>query len=1057
MKKITVLSVLLLLGAGCLNAQTKSDQPFWLNEKISEDNRLPMHASYFVYENEQLANKGDWRQSANYLDLDGTWKFKWVEKPDDLPKNFESAGFDDNGWDNFRIPATWEMNGYGYPIYVNVGYEFQNIMKPNPPIVPLSYDPTGVYRREITLNENWKGKQIILHIGSAKSNITVWVNGKYVGYGEDSKLPSEFDVTSFLNPGKNLVCLRVMRWCDGTYLEGQDFWRMGGINRDCYLIARNETHLNDYELVTKLDANYKDAALIATLKLNKPSTASALIEISDGDKKVKEAVISFNNESEKKVSIPFSQPKLWTAETPNLYHLLITLKDKSGAVIEVIPQETGFRKIEIKDGLLCVNGKAVLIKGVNRHEVDPITGQTISKEAMMKDIRLMKQFNINAVRTCHYPDDEYWYQLCDEYGIYLVAEANIESHGIGYDITKTLANRPSWKDAHMIRLQRAVERDKNHPSVIIWSLGNEAGNGYNFYECYLWLKQRDTTRPVQYERAVSEYTNYSTEFNTDIDNPMYPMPSSMIEFAKSNPHQAKPFIMCEYAHAMGNSLGNFKDYWDIIRGYPNNFQGGFIWDFVDQGLRKITSKGDTIFAYGGDYGPAGTPSDNNFLCNGLFYPNRNPNPEAWEMKKVYQNIHTKLVNQNTISVYNENFFTDLSNVRMEWNVTVNGVVTQSGKMEDVNVLPHSEKEFAIPVKLVTKGEGFLNIAYRQKEEKLLVPKGHIVAEEQLPVAGTYKNSIEIMPSGKLTVNETNATLSITSSDINIRFNKQTGLMEKYVIKGQSYIDDSSAVKPAFWRAPTDNDMGAYFQLRLKVWKTAQGNLKLTEFKATKDKELVTVKTSFNLPDVAAKLNMQYILNSKGEMEVDQQMSADTSARVAVKIPRWRGGDESRMEKIPMLPRFGINWILPEGFKSIEYFGNGPVENYQDRNYATPVGIYKQSVAQQFYPYIRPQETGNKTGIRWFKIINSNGKGLLIQSDILLSMSALHFFDSDLDDGDMKHQRHPGELVPRKQTQIHIDYAQMGLGGINSWGTWPLEQYRLEYGNYEYKFVIKPLK
>jgi len=1057
MRKFININILLLLTTGILSAQTQSDKPFWLNEKVNEVNRMPMHASYFIFENEQLAKKGDWKQSTNYLNLNGEWKFKWVEKPNNLPKDFESTAFDDSKWDIFRIPATWEVNGYGYPIYVNVGYEFQNLMKPNPPIVPLTYDPTGVYRRVITINNDWKGKQVILHIGCAKSNLSVWVNGKFVGYGEDSKLPSEFDVTSFLSPGKNLLCLKVMRWCDGTYLEGQDFWRMGGINRDCYLIARNETHINDIEISSVPDTNYKDGVMHADLRLNHAATATATISISYRDKPVKETVVTFTDESEKKVSIPISEPGLWTAETPNLYHLIITLKDKKGSIIEVIPQETGFRKVEIKDGLLYVNGKPILIKGINRHEVDPVAGQTISKELMLKDIQLMKQFNINAVRTSHYPDDEYWYQLCDEFGIYVVDEANVESHGIGYDITQTLANRPSWKDAHMMRLQRAVERDKNHPSVIIWSLGNEAGNGYNFYECYLWLKQRDATRPVQYERAVNDYRTYSSEFNTDIVNPMYCLPSSMVEFAKNNPHQAKPFIMCEYAHAMGNSLGNFKDYWDIIRGYPKNFQGGFIWDFVDQGLKKITEKGDTIFAYGGDYGPKGTPSDNNFLCNGVFYPNRNPNPEAWEMKKVYQNIHTTLVNQNTVSIYNENFFTDLSDIRMEWNVTVNGELKQSGIISDVNVLPHSTKEFSIPVKPAANGEVFLNVVYKQKQEKLLVPKDHIVAEEQLSLAGTYKNSIAVAPSAKIAVIETNTALSITSSDINVRFNKLIGLMEKYIVNGQSYIEDSSAIRPAFWRVSTDNDMGAFFQLRLKVWKNAQGNLKLTEIKANQEGNLVTVKTSFLLPDVSAKLNLLYTFNSTGEMEINQQMIADTTATVAIKMPRWGGGDENRMEKVPMLPRFGMNWILPEGFKTIEYFGNGPVENYQDRNYAAPAGIYKQSVAQQFYPYIRPQETGNKTGIRWYKIMNSNGKGLLVQSDTFLSMSALHFFDNDLDSGDSKQQMHPGELKPRKQTQLHIDYMQMGLGGIESWGAWPLEKYRLNYKNYEFRFTVKPLK
>lgn len=1057
MMKRTLFGFSTLLISGLLNAQSQSDKPFWLNERINEENRMPMHASYEVFENEKLAKSDDWKQSANYVNLDGEWKFKWVEKPDDLPKNFESAGFDDSGWDKFRIPATWEVNGYGYPIYVNVGYEFQNIMHPNPPLVPLTYDPTGVYRKEVTISDAWKGKQIVLHIGSAKSNLMVWVNGKYVGYGEDSKLPSEFDVTPFLNPGKNLVCLKVMRWCDGTYLEGQDFWRMGGINRDCYLVARNNIHLIDYEIVTDLDVNYKNATFIADLKLSKSANASATIQLLDGDKLVKETIVAFNGESEKKISFPVSQPELWSAERPKLYNVLFTLKDQAGAVIEVIPQRIGFRKVEIKDGLFLVNGQPVLIKGVNRHEVDPVTGQTISKESMLKDIQLMKEFNINAVRTCHYPNDEYWYQLCDEYGIYVVDEANIESHGIGYDITKTLANKPSWKDAHMMRLQRMVERDKNHASVVTWSLGNEAGNGYNFYECYLWLKQRDTIRPVQYERAVSNYGTFSTEFNTDIVNPMYSHPGSMIEYAKNNPHPEKPYIMCEYAHAMGNSLGNFKDYWDIIRGNPKQFQGGFIWDFVDQGLKKITDKGDTIFAYGGDYGPKGTPSDNNFLCNGLFYPNRNPNPHAWEMKKVYQNIHTKLVKNNIISVYNENFFTDLSDIRMEWKLLVDGVVKQSGSLADINVLPHATKEFTLPVKVPKEGEVFLNIVFKQKQEKNLIPKDHVVAEEQLFVGGSYKNNATVSASGAIVVNETVEACDITAPGLKIHFNKQTGLMEQYEVNGQNYLEGTEALKPAFWRAPTDNDMGASFQYRLKAWKLAQANQKLTGFKVDQDKNLAVVQVSYDLPDVLAKLNLRYSINSKGEIEVSEQMIADPSAQISVTIPRWWGKSETKMEPVPMLPRFGMNWILPEGFETIEYYGNGPVENYQDRNYAAPAGIYKQTVAQQFYPYIRPQETGNKTGIRWYKVENAKGKGLLIQSNVQLSMSALHFFDTDLYAGDEKSQQHPGELKPRKQTQLHIDFAQMGVGGIDSWGNWPLDQYRLNYKNYEYKFVVKPLK
>ena len=1049
----------LIFISGFLNAQTKSEKPFWLNEWINEENRLPMHASYFTFENEQLAKKGDWKQSANYQSINGEWKFKWVEKPADLPANFESASFNDSGWDKFKIPATWEVNGYGYPIYVNVGYEFQNLTRPTPPIVPLSFDPTGVYRREITIADNWKGKQVVLHIGAAKSNLMVWVNGKYVGYGEDGKLPQEFDVTPFLTPGKNLICLKVMRWCDGTYLEGQDFWRISGINRDCYLVARNKTNINDYLISSDLDANYKDAILTANVKLNQASTASALVQLFDGEKVVKEAILSFNNESEKKVSIPVAQPKLWSAESPNLYKVLITLKDQSGSILEVIPQQTGFRKVEIKDGLFLVNGKAVLIKGADRHEVDPVAGQTISKESMLKDVLLMKQFNINAVRTSHYPNDEYWYQLCDEYGIYVVDEANNESHGIGYDITVTIANQPSWKDAHMQRVLRMYERDKNHASVVTWSLGNEAGNGYNFYECYLWLKEHDSSRPVQYEQAVSG-RNYATQFNTDIINPMYPSPESMVDYVSKTPVALKPFIMCEYAHAMGNSMGNFKDYWDIIRGNPKHFQGGFIWDFVDQGLQKFNAKGDTIYAYGGDYGPAGTPSDNNFLCNGIFYPNRTPNPHAWEMRRIYQNIHTKLVNQNTVSVYNENFFVDLADVRMDWNLTVNGEVKQTGTIADVNVLPHATKEFSIPVKLPLAGEVFLNIAYKLKADKQLLPKEFIVAEEQLSVAGSFNNKISIAPVAKVTVNETGSNIAISSSAMTISFNKKTGLLEKYVVNGQSFLDETSGLKPAFWRAPTDNDMGANLQFKLKLWKNTQENPKLTGIKAQQDNNLVTVNTSFDLADAFAKLNIQYVINSNGELEVTQQMIADTTKRIQVTVPMFRNfggsGMEKRMEPLPMLPRFGMNWILPEGFENIEYFGNGPVENYQDRNDAAPTAIYKQTVAQQFYHYIRPQETGNKTGIRWYKVKNAKGKGLMIQSDILLSVSALHYFDKDLDDGDQKHQNHPGDLVPRKQTQLHIDYAQMGVGGINSWGTLPLDKYRLLYKNYEYKFKVTPL-
>jgi beta-galactosidase len=569
----------------------------WLDEKVSEINRMPMRAAYYVYENDRAAERNDWKQSDFYINLNGEWKFKWIEKPADLPDNFESLSFDDSRWDRFRIPATWEVNGYGYPIYVNVGYEFQDVMKPNPPIVPMSFNPTGVYRREIHVDQPMAGEQLILHIGAAKSNLSVWVNGKYVGYGEDSKLPSEFDITSFVNEGKNLIVMKVMRWSDATYIEGQDYWRMGGIWRDCYILKRNPVHVRDFELIPELDATYTNAVLNCELELNKSAEATALIEISDGEGFIKTEQVDFNGEQSKQLSISVPNAKLWTAETPNLYQLFIKLEDKEGNLLEVIPQKVGFREVEIKDGLFLVNGKPILIKGVNRHEVDPVAGLTISKESMLNDIKVMKQFNINAVRNSHYPADIYWYELCDEYGIYLMDEANIESHGIGYDIDKTLANLPTWGEAHFLRISRMVERTKNHPSVVMWSLGNEAGWGINLFNAYVWLKERDY-RPIQYSNGMGGYVNPDPDIphNSDIISHAYPNLDRLLEYAQNNPNPERPRIICEYAHAMGNSMGNFIDYWNIFRDNLHAIQGGYIWDFADQGLIKVTEDGDTIYA-----------------------------------------------------------------------------------------------------------------------------------------------------------------------------------------------------------------------------------------------------------------------------------------------------------------------------------------------------------------------------------------------------------------------------------------------------------------------------
>jgi beta-galactosidase len=1023
------------------NFSSRAQKPYWLDETVNEVNRMPMHSSYFVYEDQKEADKNDWKTSVNYQTLNGDWKFKWAEKPADLPSGFESLAFDDSKWKTFKVPGNWEMNGYGFPLYNTSGFEFAYLMghKVDPPLVPLTFDPTAIYRREVNLPSNWKGKQVVLHIGAAKSNLSVWVNGTFVGYGEDSKLPSDFDISPYLKQGKNLIVLKIMRWGDGNYLEDQDMWRLSGITRDCYLLARNPVHIYDIEAIPDLDSHYKNGWLNVNVKLNKAEPgASANIVIKDGTTVVKQKTITFNGTAEGFSKMDVESPRLWSAESPSLYTLVITLKNSKGKVVEIIPQKIGFRKIEISNGLFLVNGKPILIKGVNRHETDPITGQTISKEAMLRDIKLMKQFNINAVRTSHYPNTEYWLDLCDQYGLYVVGEANIESHGMGYDITKTMANRPTWVSAHLMRVQRMVERDKNHASIITWSMGNEAGNGYNFYSCYLWMKGRDKSRPVQYERAVSDYKTFTYEWNSDVICPMYPTPDGMLAYAKANPKPSRPFIMCEYAHAMGNSLGNFKDYWDIIRGNEHAFQGGFIWDFVDQCFQRVNSKGDTVYTYGGDYEPKEAITDWNYAAKGIFYANRTPYPHAWEMKKVYQDIHTTL-KSDSIVVYNEKFFTNLDNVLLEWEVILDGKQVQKGNMPALNVEPHQRKTFYVPFNVPPEGEAYINFTYRLKTSEPLVAAGHIIAVEQLKLAGNHVNKLAIEAVGKINKKETATTITLSSDWNKIVFNKQKGIMMQYLLKGRDMLDSSYGLKPNFWRAPNDNDFGATLQMQLKKWKNAFANSKLSTFKADIKGDLAMVTTTFSLPDVASQLTVTYKINAKGEILVTQDLKTDTT------------------QKIEMLPRFGMQWIMPAGFEQIEYYGRGPQENYQDRQFSAHIGLYQQSVKAQYFPYVTPQETGNKTDVRWFNIKENSGKGLSITSDTPLSMSALHYFDVDLDDGDKHHQRHAADISERKQTQLNIDFKQMGVGGIDSWRSRPLAKYQMPYKNYKFSFMVKPIQ
>jgi beta-galactosidase len=1027
-----------------LLAQSQEPPSFWENELINEKNREPMHATYYAYENKAMAMKGDEVQSKYYQSLNGNWKFNWVDKPTDRPFGFWKQGYNDSHWANFKVPATWEVNGYGIPIYTNIKYDFGYLMQPNPPFVPHQYNPVGSYRKEIIVEKDWNGKDIYIQFGAVRSCFYLWVNGQWIGYSEDSKLPAEFNITKYIKPGqKNLIAFQVYRWSDGTYIEDQDMWRLAGVNRDVFLYARNPVHIRDLQITPDLTDNYKNGQLNISLDFlnNNDRTlkdCNASFELLDASgKSILTKLVSLNDSTKfQHVSIPIKNPKKWTAETPYLYSVITTLMDSRGKVIEVIPQKTGFRKVEIKEGVLYVNGKAILIKGVNRHEMDPITAQVISKERMEQDIRIMKENNINAVRTCHYPNDPYWYQLCDKYGLYVVDEANLESHGMGFG-ANSLSKKPDWFLQHFQRDTRAVERDKNHSCVIIWSMGNEAGMGINFEKCYAWIKHRDPSRPVEYEPASA------TAFS-DIYCPMYPSPDDMVHHVKyDSASNHKPFISVEYAHAMGNTDGNFNDYWNTIRKYYPHMQGGYIWDFVDQGFQKITDRGDTIWAYGGDYG-VNMPSDDNFNCNGLVAPDRSLHPQMLEVKKQYQNIFTSPsdIMVGKIKVYNENFFKTLEDVNLEWELVADGQVIKKGTYESLAIQPHETGLIDLHYSLPKVGykEIFLNVFYKTKAAAGLLPAGWEVAKDQLTLYSHLENKLSVPASTTvLRVQLTDNNINVGNSKVNYSFSRNNGLLNEYNVEGTDFIKQGYGLKPNFWRPPTDNDFGADLQIKLLNWKRASNNYVLLGFNIdSSDNKFIKLNMHYSLPDVYAYLDINYELNGDGIIKVNESMKAD------------------KTKDVPMMFKFGMQMMLPKQYKEMEWYGRGPSENYWDRKDAAFVGLYKMDVHSQFHDYLRPQETGNKTDIRWVKLMDENGKGLLISGDTVLNISARHFLDEDLDEGLAKHNRHVGELKERELTVLNIDLLQTGVGGINSWSEWPLKQYRMEYKDYSYSFMMSPI-
>ncbi|WP_439423510.1 glycoside hydrolase family 2 TIM barrel-domain containing protein [Segatella copri] len=1041
---LALLGSMVLYGHGEVRAQ---DASRWHNVDVNQQNRAPRRATFFAFENQDKAQAFEKKKSTNYLSMEGTWKFNFVKDYNKRPVNFFAANFDDSQWKDFPVPGLFELNGYGDATYKNIGYAWATQFDPNPPYISELNNYTGSYRRTFDLPKDWKGKDVYFHVGSATSNLTLWVNGKYVGYSEDSKVAAEFNISKYLKPGKNLIAMQVMRWCDGSYFEDQDFWRFTGIAREVYLYARPKVHAADIRLDAGLENQYRDGVLNYQVAL-KGGKANVTLTLCDKDgKKIAEA-------SGVQGTIKVPAVKAWTAETPYLYKAFITLKNKQG-VSEVIPQKIGFRNVEIKNAQLLVNGKPVLIKGANRHEMDPDGGYVVSVERMIQDIKIMKQLNINAVRTCHYPDDPRWYDLCDEYGIYVTAEANLESHGMGYG-EKSLAKFPEYLQTHIERNEGNVKTFINHPSIIVWSLGNEGGYGINFEKAYDWVKAYDQTRPVQYERG-----GYDSK--TDIHCPMYIDYEESEKYCKSD--GVKPYIQCEYAHAMGNSEGGFKEYWDLIRKYPK-YQGGYIWDFVDQGLRdKSPITGKEIFTYGGDYGryPA---SDYNFNCNGIIAPDRRLNPHAYEIQYWHQNVWIKDLDavNGAFNIYNENFFKNIDDLHLTATIYANGVKLSTVEIpETKGIAPQTTKmvksdalKYAIAEAETEHGkeEITVNFAFASDGTEPLVEKGQVIARQQFvineyqfdkvdtPIATTSTKISgkkgKLQSTSNIEVEETNSYVKVSAKRMSVTIGKKTGLIDYLDVDGEPILKFRESMKPEFWRAPTDNDYGASLQKELKVWKNPVMNLK--SFDKSEMKDSVVLTATFEMPEVKAELVLRYRINAVGEVSVTEKMTTDKAAKIAD------------------LFRYGMVLDLPASFSKLEYYGRGPEENYIDRHSSTFIGKYESDVKDEYYPYIRPQESGNHTDIRYFSIFNpASGKGITFESYAPMECSAIPYSIEDLDSGDKKEHawgQHSGDLVDKGLTQVHIQQRQYGLGCIDSWMSKPMEKYRMHYGDREFRFVIK---
>lgn len=1036
-RSIVLLIINLMLYTVLLYGQTDTDRPDWEDPAVTGINRLPAHTWSFPYPSEILAERKAMTAAANFRSLNGFWKFHWSENPQSRPVDFYQPDYDVSAWKELPVPADWQMHGYGVPVYTNIIYPFPK----DPPNIPHDHNSVGSYVRAFQIPADWDGKRIVLHFGGVNSAFYVWINGERVGYSQGSKTPAEFDVTAFARTGLNHIAVEVYRWCDGSYLEDQDMWRLSGIERDVYLYAQSPVYVADYFTQAGLDDNYEQGEFSLSVSIAKLGSVNldmeyelglSLQDRSNGDIVFAETQ-AVSRVGEFQFSTVLDQVRQWSAEKPNLYDLTLRLT-AAGETLAVHRSSVGFRRVEIKNKQLHVNGVPILLKGANRHEHHPERGHVVSEADMVADIRLMKQFNLNAVRCSHYPDDPRWYELCDEYGLYVIDEANIESHGMGtydfpeygYRMNSSLARSPDWLESHLDRIKRMVERDKNHPSIIIWSMGNEAGVGENFQQCYQWMKEWDNSRPVQYEQAfLDDYT--------DIVAPMYHTMEEMKAFLAKN--DDRPMILCEYSHAMGNSNGNLMDYWELIEAEPQ-LQGGFIWDWQDQGITKCMDNGQCYFAYGGDFGPEGVISDGDFCCNGILFSDKSIKPAMWEVKKAYQYLRFSPVDlkERRIQIKNGYDFRGTDDFLFRYTLKSEGVLVSEGYFEPENISPHEAKTVQInwpEMSLDPAKTYYINIFVHTKQTDGLLPQGHQVANAQLVIPGNGPVVAPPKGSGPLAVFDKDSTLRIVGRHFSLEFDKVKGWLNAYTYQGRNML--TGPLKANFWRIPTSNDKGDGMPDRCAEWKNVSTGREAISFSYEQNSEEVIVQIDSRLAAGNSPYKNSYRIYPNGTLAVSAQFSKGQA-------------------DLAELPKFGMHLQMPDDFKLMQWYGRGPHENYIDRNASAYVDIYAGTVQDQYTPYVFPQENGNKTDVRWMRLTDNRGLGFLIRGAQNLSMNAHHYAIEDFDD----QVTHP-HLIPWKDiTEVDIDLLQMGVGGDNSWGLPVHEEYKLLEDTYNYQYWIIPV-